>query len=117
MLVKQVAPGEELLETHNRVFCAPGFYLGGVAVACGVIGGGMRSDTIGECFYERLALSITRSLDRFFHDIVDRQDIVTIHPLGWPCKTCPPRGKGLSSALLAPWKAGGPDIVLSRPYA
>src|SRR5260370_41110511 len=43
ILVKQVAPGEELLETHNRVFCAPGFYLGGGSVPCGVICGGSGS--------------------------------------------------------------------------
>src|SRR6266852_9596762 len=116
ILVKQVAPGEELLETHNRFFCAPGFYLGGVAVARGVIGGGMRSDTIGECFYECWSLSITRSLDRFLHDIVDRQDIVTIHQLGWHSEACSTHGKCRHSALLIAGNADGPAIVLNDQY-
>src|SRR6266851_5876728 len=45
-LVQQATLHQETLEAHNRVFGPPGFYLRRVAIACGVIGGGMRSDAV-----------------------------------------------------------------------
>src|SRR6266699_2544696 len=45
-LVQQATFHQETLEAHDRVLCPPGFYLRRVAIACGIIGGGMRSDAI-----------------------------------------------------------------------
>src|SRR5215813_11366087 len=45
-LVQQVPLHQETLEAHDRVFGPPGFYLRCIAIARGVISGGMRSDAV-----------------------------------------------------------------------
>src|SRR5579863_8299053 len=52
LLGQQVTLYEEALETSDGVFDAPRLDLFRVAIACRVIGGGMRSHTIGERLYE-----------------------------------------------------------------
>src|SRR5260221_7850268 len=81
--VKQTPPGEEFLETGNRVFCTPGLNFNRVTIARGVIGGSVRPDTIGGRFYKCLPLPRTRTFDRFLHQVLDRQEILSGYELPW----------------------------------
>src|SRR5712692_113647 len=111
-LVKQVPPGEEFLETDNRVFCAPGLNFNRVTIARGVIGGSVRTDAIGECFYKRWPLPRARTFDRFLHHIVDRQDIIAIYELRWHAEARPASGECRGSALFMTRNTDGPAVVL-----
>src|SRR5258708_1536515 len=112
ILCEQVAFDQKALVTRDGVSGAPDFYFRGVAIARWIIGGGVRSDAVGERFYQRWPFSRAGTIDGLLHDIVDGEDIVAIHQHGRDTKTGATGGKDLHGALLVTGNADGPAVIL-----
>src|SRR5260370_700035 len=80
-LVKQVPPGEEFLETDNRVFCTPGLNFNRVTIARGVIGGSGRTHTKRERFFKPCPPPPNRTFAPLFHHTIDPQHPIAVYAL------------------------------------